>query len=60
MTVCSFEHGGELGDLWRLLEPSELISSHDQVGAWGLVYIVAIDTDEFIIEVAAEWAWPPL
>ena len=37
-----------------------LISGHGQVGAWGLVDIMAIDTDEFIIEVAMEWAWPPL
>ena len=56
----SFEHYDDLGDLWHLLEPSELIGSHGQVGAWGLVDIVAVDTDEFIIEVAAKWAWPPL
>ena len=48
------------GELWRLLEPSELNSGHNQVGAWGLVDIVAIDMDKFIIEVAVEWAWPPL
>ena len=56
----SFKHCGDLGDLWRLLEPSELISGHGQVGAWGLIDIVAINTDEFIIEAVAEWAWPPL
>ena len=60
LAVCSFKHCGDLGDLWRLLEPNKLISGHDQVGAWGLVDIMAIDTDEFIDEVAAEWAWPPL
>ena len=43
-----------------MLEPSELISSHGQVGTWSLVDIVAIDTDEFVIKVAAKWAWPPL
>ena len=43
-----------------MFEPSELISGHGQVGAWGLADIVAIDTDEFVIEVVAEWAWPPL
>ena len=52
--MCNFKHYGDLGDLWRLLELSELISSHDQVGAWGLVDIVAINMDIFIIEVAAE------
>ena len=56
----SFKHCGDLGDLWHFLEPSELISSHGQVGAWGLVDIVAVDVDEFVVEVAAEWAWPPL
>ena len=56
----SFKHCGDLGDFWRLLEPSELISDHGQVGAWGLVDIVAVDADEFIVELAVEWVWPPL
>ena len=60
LAVYSFKHCGDLGDLWRLFEPSELIGGHDQVGAWGLVDIVAVDTDKFIIEVVAKWAWPPL
>ena len=60
LAVCSFKHCGDFGDLWRLLEPSKLISGHGQVAAWGLVDIVVVDMDEFIIEVAAEWAWPPL
>ena len=60
LAVCSFKHHGNLGDLRCLLEPSELISSHNQVGAWSLVDIMAIDMDEFVIEIAAEWAWPPL
>ena len=60
LAVRSFKHCGNLGNFWCLLEPSELISGHSQVGAWGLVDIVAVDTNEFIIEVAAEWAWPPL
>ena len=54
LVVRSFKHCGDLGDLWRLLEPSELISGHDQVGAWGLVDVVAVDMDEFIIEVVVE------
>ena len=60
LAVCSFKHCGDLGDLWRLFELSELISGHDQVGALGLVDIVAINTDEFVIEVGVEWVWPPL
>ena len=55
-----FKHGSDLSNFWRLLEPSKLISSHDQVGAWGLVDIVAVDTDEFIVEIATEGVWPPL
>ena len=42
LAVRSFKHCGDLGDLWRLLEPSELISGHGQVGAWGLADVVAI------------------
>ena len=60
LAVCSFEHCGVLGDFWHLLEPGELIGSHGQVGAWGLVDIVATNTDKFIVEDALEWAWPPL
>ena len=41
-----------------MLEPGELIGGHDQVGAWGLVDVVAINMDKFIIEVALELAWP--
>ena len=60
LAVRRFKHGDNLGGFWHLLEPSELISSHDQVAAWSLVDIMAVNTNEFIIEVAAEWAWPPL
>ena len=60
LAVRGFKHCGDLGDLKHLLEPSELISGHGQVGAWGLVDIVAIDTDEFVIKVAVKWTWPPL
>ena len=56
MAVCSFEHCGDLGDFWRLLEPGELIGGHGQVSAWGLVDIVANNTDKFV-EVVLEWAW---
>jgi len=60
LAVRCFKHGGDLGDFWRLLELSELISSNSQVSAWSLVDIMAIDMDEFILEVATKWAWPPL
>ena len=60
LAVHNFKHCGDIGDLWRLFEPRELISGHGQVGAWGLVDIVAVDTNEFIIEVVVEWMWPPL
>ena len=59
LAVRSFKHYSDLGDLWHLFEPSELTSGHGQVGSWGLVDIVAVDTDEFVVEVAALWAWPP-
>ena len=60
LAVHRFKHCGDLGDLWRLLELSELISGHGQVGAWGLVDIMAINMDKFVVEVALEWAWIPL
>ena len=60
LAVHSFKHYGNLGNLWCLLEPSELISGHGQVGAWSLVEIMVVDTNKFVVEVAVEWAWPPL
>ena len=48
LAVRGFKHCGDLGDLWRLFKPNKLVSSHSQVGAWGLVDIMAINTDEFI------------
>jgi len=60
LAVRSFNHCSDLGDLWRLFEPSELVSGHGQVSTWGFVDIVAINTDEFVIEVVMEWVWPPL
>ena len=33
----------------------ELIGGHGQVGAWGLVEVVAVNADKLIVEVALEW-----
>ena len=43
-----------------MFEPSELVSGHGQVGAWGLVDVMTINMDKFVVEVALEWAWPSL
>ena len=51
-----FKHGGDLGDLWCLREPGELVGGHGQVGAWGLVDVVNVNMDKFIVEVAVELA----
>ena len=50
-----FKHGGDPGDLRCLWEPGELIGGHGQVGAWGLVEVVAVNADKLIVEVALEW-----
>ena len=60
LAVHSFEHYSDHGDLWHLLEPSELISGHGQVGAWGLVEVMAVNINKFVIEVALELACPSL
>ena len=60
LAVHRFKHGCDPGDFWCLWEPNELIGGHGQVDAWGLVDIMAIDMDEFIVEVALEWTWSPL
>ena len=58
--VHRFKHGGDLGDLRCLQEPGEPVRGHGQVGAWGLVDIVAVNMDKFIIEVVLGLACPSL
>ena len=60
LAVRRFKHGGDLGGLRCLREPGELIDSHGQVGAWGLVDIVAINMDKLIVKVVLELLWPSL
>ena len=43
------------GDLRCLQEPGELISSHDYVGVWSLVNVMAVNAEKLIVEVALEW-----
>ena len=52
--MCHFKHGGNLGELGRLREASELIGGHCQIGAWSLEDVVAVDAEEFFVEVAVE------
>ena len=52
-----FKHGSNLGDLWCLREPGELIGGHGHVGTWDLVDVVAINTNKLIVEVVLELAW---
>ena len=56
LAVRRFKHCGDLGDLRCLQEPGKLVGSHDQVGAWGLVDIVAVNMDKLVVEVALEWS----
>ena len=56
LAMRRFKHCGDLGDLRCLREPSELVGSHGQVGAWGLVDVVAVNTDKLVVEVALEWS----
>jgi len=55
LAVRRFKHGGDLGDLRCLREPGELVGGHSQVGAWGLIDVVAVNTEKLVVEVALEW-----
>ena len=55
-----FKHGSDLGDLRCLRKPGKLVGGHGQVGTWGLVDIVVVNTDKFVVEVALELVWPSL
>ena len=54
LTVSRFKHGGDLGELGRLREMSELVGGDCQIGAWSLEDVVAIDAEKFFVEVAVE------
>ena len=54
MAMRRFEHYGDPSNLWCQLESGELIGVHDQVGAWSLVDVVAVNAEKLIIEVALE------
>ena len=56
LAMHRFKHCGDLGDLRCLREPGKLIGSHRQIGAWGLVDIMAVNTDKLVVEVALEWS----
>jgi len=43
-----------------LREPDELVGGHYKIGVWGLVDVVAVNIDKFVIEVALELVWPYL
>ncbi|XP_066385089.1 uncharacterized protein [Miscanthus floridulus] len=49
--VCRFKHGGDLGELGRLREVSEFIGSHGQISARSLENVVAVNAEEFFVEV---------
>ena len=55
LIVHCFKHGGDLGDLWCLWEPGELVGGHCQIGPWSLVDVVAINMDKLVVEVVLEW-----
>ena len=54
LTVCRFKHSGDLGELGRLREASELVGGHRQIGAWGLEDIVAVNAEKLFVKVAME------
>ena len=54
LIVSRFKHGGNLGELGRLRETSELVGGYCQIGAWSLEDVVAVNVEEFFIKVMVE------
>ena len=54
LTVSCFKHGGDLGELGRLRETSELVGGYCQIGTWSLEDVVAVDAEKFFVEVTVE------
>jgi len=58
--VCRFKHGGDLGELERLWEASDLSGGHCQIGAWSLEDVVVVNAEKFFVEVVVERERPSL
>ena len=56
LSMHRFKHCGDLGDLRRLQELSELIGGHCQIRAWSLIDVVTVDTDKLVVKVTLEWS----
>ena len=54
MTVCRFKHSSDLGELGSLREVCKLVGGHRQIGARSFEDGVAVNAEEFFIEVAME------
>ena len=52
LTVCRFKHSGDLGELGRLREVCKFVGGHGQISARSLENVVAVNVEEFFIEVA--------
>ena len=52
MIVCRFKHSGDLGELGRLREVSKFVGGHGQISARSLENVVAVNAEEFFVEVA--------
>jgi len=55
LAMRRFKHCGDLGNLWCLWEPSELIGGHSQVGARSLIDVMVVNMEKLIVKVALEW-----
>ena len=60
LTVSRFKHGGDLGELGRLREMSELVGGYYQIGAWSLEDVVAVNAEKLFVKVVVEQEWPSL
>ena len=58
--MSRFKHGGDLGELGRLREMSELVGGYYQIGAWSLEDVVAVNMEKFFVEVVVERERPSL
>ena len=54
MTVCRFKHSGDLGELGRLREARKLVGGYRQISARSLENVMAVNVEEFFVEVAME------
>ena len=54
LAMSCFDHCSHLGDLWRWIEPGELVGDHGEIGAWRPIDVLVVNVHEICVEVMTD------